>query len=133
MLAAAIDLGNLSGGATGTIELPWLKDDTGKPRRVQNGIPDPDKPGVIIPEGVRKIGKIIIIADADSEPGALTAHLVTATRRFQGQGLEVIIYWPLPGTDWNNVLLGRKPEGELFGRGRGAPASWRGRGQRGIS
>ena len=33
-LAAAIDLGNLSGRATGTIEQPWLSDDHGKLRKI---------------------------------------------------------------------------------------------------
>jgi hypothetical protein len=109
-LAAAVDLGNLSGGATGTIEHPVLKDADGKPRRVQNSIPDPDKPGLILPEGVRRI---VLIADNDSEPGALAAHLLTAVTRFLGLGLEVVIDWPAAGLDWNDVLLGgqrRKPE-----------------------
>jgi phage/plasmid primase-like uncharacterized protein len=57
---------------------------------------------VNLPEGVRTI---IIIADNDSEPAALHAHLLTAVKRFQGQGLEVSIHWPPSGSDWNNALL----------------------------
>ena len=108
-LAAAVDLGNLSGAATGTTEHPLLKDDNGKPRKIQNGIPDENAPGVIMPEGVRRI---IIIADNDSEPVALHAHIRTAVKRFRDQGIEVTIHWPPPGLDFNDVLQGRsrKPE-----------------------
>ena len=106
-VVAAVDLGNLSGGATDTIDHPLLKDADGKPRQIQNGVPDPNKPGVIIPKEVKEIR---IVADNDNEPGALIAHLLTATRRFQGQGLEVSLVWPPARCDWNNVLLGETPK-----------------------
>jgi hypothetical protein len=69
MLAASVDLGNLSGRATGTIQQPWLSDDHGKLRKIQNGVSDQSAPGVIIPDGVRSVA---IIADNDSEPPRCT-------------------------------------------------------------
>ena len=104
-LAAAIDLGNLSGQSTGTIELSFKgKDD--KPTGVQNGIPNENEPGVILPDCVKSI---LIIADNDSEPLALLAHILTAVRRWLSQGIEVVIDWAPAGLDFNDVLLGRKP------------------------
>ena len=101
-LAAAIDLGNLSGRATGTIEQPWLSDDHGKLRKIQNGVPDLSAPGVIIPDGVRSI---IIIADNDSEAFALNAHIRTAINRFLSRAIAVSVHWPPPGLDFNKLLL----------------------------
>ena len=101
-LAAAVDLGNLSGRAMGTVDHPWLKNNDGKPLKVQNGVPDLSAPGAIIPEGVRII---IIVADNDSEPVALHAHIRTALNRFLSQGIEASVHWPPPCLDFNDVLL----------------------------
>jgi hypothetical protein len=103
MLAAAVDLGNLAGQSTGTIELAWLKDTNGRPLRVSYGEPDLKAAGVIIPTGVKSI---IIPCDNDSEPIATIAKLRCAVKRFQAQGIEVTaLFWPPPGADWNHVLL----------------------------
>jgi hypothetical protein len=100
--AAAVDLGNLSGRATGTIEHPWLKDENGRPRKIPNGVPDPDAPGVIIADGVRSI---ILLGDSDSEFCATRAHFVTAANRFLGRSIETSIHWAPSGGDWNDALL----------------------------
>jgi hypothetical protein len=100
--AAAVDLGNLSGRATGTIEHPWLKDENGRPRKIPNGVPDPDAPGVIIPDRVRSI---ILLGDSDSEFCATRAHFVTAANRFLGHSIATSIHWAPSGADWNEALL----------------------------
>jgi hypothetical protein len=48
-LAAAIDLGNLSGRATGSVDHPSIKDADGSVLKIPNGEPDLTKPGVILP------------------------------------------------------------------------------------
>jgi hypothetical protein len=103
-LAAAVDLGNLAGRATGTRPHPVLKDADGRARRIQNGYPDLQQPGVILP--VAGIKGIILVADVDSESYATAAMLATATRRFQSQGLDVNVAWPnAAGLDFNDVVL----------------------------
>jgi hypothetical protein len=102
MLAAAVDLGNLAGRATGQIAHKTLVDPEGRPRRMPNGLPDPKSPGVILPDGIKNV---IIIADSDSESYATAALLAVAVRRFQAQELNVEISWPPTGKDYNQLLL----------------------------
>ena len=102
MLAAAVDLGNLSGRATGQIAHKTLVDPEGKPRRMPNGMPDPKAPGLVLPKG---ISSVIIIADTDSESYATAGLISVAVRRFQAQELHVEISWPPTGLDYNRLLL----------------------------
>jgi CHC2 zinc finger len=102
MLAAAVDLGNLAGRATGQIAHKTLVDPEGRPRRMPNGKPDPKAPGLILPQGIRSV---IIIADTDSESYATAGLLAVAVRRFQAQELNVEISWPPTGKDYNQILL----------------------------
>jgi hypothetical protein len=101
-LAAAIDLGNLAGRSTGTIEHPWSRGKDGKPVHISNGEPDLNSPGVIFPDGVEFV---IIPSDNDSEPIATIAKYRCAVKRFQAQGIKVALFWPPSGADWNDVLL----------------------------
>jgi CHC2 zinc finger len=107
-LGAAVDLGNLSGAATGTVEHPVLKDSDGRFVRIRNGVPDMQSPGMILPD--RGIKNIILLADLDSETYATAAHLRTAGNRFRAMGLNVDIAWPSAGKDWNDVLVGEMGE-----------------------
>lgn len=101
-LAAAVDLGNLAGRATGQIAHKTLVDPEGKPRRMANGLPAPNQPGVILPEGIKNV---IIIADNDSESYATAALLSVAVRRFKAMDLKVEVSWPPTGTDYNQYLI----------------------------
>jgi hypothetical protein len=102
-LAAAIDLGNLAGAATGPWPHPVLKDGDGKPARITNAMPDPSHPGIILPDGIKSI---ILLADLDSETYSTAAKLLTAGRRFRNSGIHVDIAWPLEaGKDWNDCLI----------------------------
>jgi hypothetical protein len=102
MLAAAVDLGNLSGRATGQIAHKTLVDPEGRPRRMPNGLPDPKAPGLILPPGIKSV---IIIADTDSESYATAGLISVAVRRFHAQDLNVEISWPPTGRDYNKLLL----------------------------
>lgn len=102
MLAAAVDLGNLAGGATGSKAHKHLVDMEGRPRRIPNGLPDPKRPGLILPAGIKSV---ILIADTDSESYATTALLNVATRRFHAQDLNVDLSFPPTGLDYNSYLL----------------------------
>ena len=101
-LGAAIDLGNLSGRALGSVAHRWLKGPDGKKKRIANGKPDPAAPGIIIPEGIRAI---VILGDSNSEALTTTAQIAVATRRFQDHGLDVTVDWAPWGLDWNQQLL----------------------------
>lgn len=102
MLAAAVDLGNLSGRATGNIAHKKLVDPEGRPRRMPNGLPDPKHPGLILPQGIKSV---IIIADTDSESYATAGLISVAVRRFHAQELDVEVSWPPTGQDYNQLLL----------------------------
>ena len=102
MLAAAVDLGNLAGRATGSIAHKKLVDPEGKPRRITNGKPDPKHPGLILPQGIKSV---ILICDTDSESYATAALLSVAVERFYAQELEVDLSWPPTGVDYNALLL----------------------------
>jgi hypothetical protein len=102
-LGAAVDLGNLSGRATATIQHPTELDRSGRRRRMPHGEnPDPNNPGVILPEGVRSV---ILLGDSDSEIFMTTAKMCVATRRFLDRGHEVAVHWAPKGLDWNNALF----------------------------
>lgn len=101
-IAAAGDLGVLSGGSTGAMPHPTLHK-----RVIPNGIPDPDRPGMAIPDQVKEL---IIIGDGDSDPANTRAHILTAARRHHGLGRRISIHMAPDGQDWNDVLMSA-PEG----------------------
>jgi hypothetical protein len=102
-LGAAIDLGNLGGRAMGIVNHPIEMTAAGGRTRMANGLkPDPEEPGVILPDGVRSA---ILIGDRDSETYSTVAKMMTAAARFTARGLEVALSWPLPGKDFNQMLL----------------------------
>jgi RecA-family ATPase len=102
-LAAAVDLSNLAGKATGTVPHPTLRDANGRPRRMPNGEPDPDQPGFILPDGVTEVW---LLGDYDSEVFTTAAMMAVAVRRLMGKGIQVHVHFPpTPGFDWNDHLL----------------------------
>ena len=101
-MAAAVDIGNLSGQSMGKVPHPHAVDPEGARLRIPSGLPDLDAPGVIIPDGVKSV---IIICDANSDQARTAAHYLTAGNRFEHHGLDVGLAWPPAGYDWNNVLI----------------------------
>ena len=102
-IAAAVDLGNLAGKATGAVPHPTLKDTDGKPQRMPNGEPDLDQPGFVLPEGVEQVW---LLGDYDSEVFFTAAKMAVGTRRLMGKGQEVHVHFPpTVDFDWNDQLL----------------------------
>jgi hypothetical protein len=101
-LAAAVDLGNMGGRAIGAVNHPTGKSADGRRARMPQGLrPDPDSPGMILPDGVRSL---ILIGDRDSETYATVAKMMTAAARFKANGLEVALSWPVKGMDFNEMI-----------------------------
>lgn len=102
-IAAAGSLGNLSGRSRDRVPHP-----TQAKRSIPNGIPDPESPGMPVPDPVREI---ILLGDADGGASInVRAHLLTAGRRHSAAGRTVSIHMsPLPAGedkfDWNDVLM----------------------------
>lgn len=96
-IGAAVSLGNLSGGAMGSTEHP---NDPSK--RVPNGIPDMDRPGMLLPACVREL---ILLGDGDSDPAMTKARLLVGGRRFRNMGLTVSVSMAAAGTDFADELI----------------------------
>jgi len=95
---AALSLGNLSGSGIGEGEPHPSR--VGK--RLPSPVPDPDRPGLVLPPVVRRV---ILLADADAgDPETAEVLLQRGARRFAGAGLSVSIARPPAGSDFNDVL-----------------------------
>lgn len=95
-VAAAGDLGQMSGGCTGTIHHPTLRKKT-----IPNAIPDEAKPGMAIPDEVKEL---ILLGDGDSDAANTRAHILTAARRHRAAGRVVSVHMAPPKMDWSDVL-----------------------------
>lgn len=102
-LCAAVSLGNLAGGSKGSRPHPKIAK-----RTIPNGVPDPERPGVRLPELVREV---VILGDGDSDPATTRAHLLTAGRRFRAEGREALVSMAPEGMDWNDALLAERAQG----------------------
>lgn len=96
-IGAAVSLGNLSGGAMGSTEHP--ADPT---KRIPNGIPDMDRPGMLLPACVKQL---IMLGDGDSDPAMTKARLLVAGRRYRAMGLGVGISMAPDGIDFADEML----------------------------
>ena len=96
-IAAAGSLGNMSGGAAGSVDHPWKKRRDGSSLHISNGLPDMEKPGVVLPAGVKRV---ILLGDSDSDAAATYAMLVCGARRFAAQGMETSVHMAPDGLDW---------------------------------
>lgn len=101
---AAGDLGNMAGRAEKSVRHPTLKHPNGRARSVPNDVPDPDDPGLSIPDSVEEL---ILLGDGDSEE-VLTRHAMTrAARRYSRPGRVIRIAMAPAGADFNDVLVAR--------------------------
>jgi DNA primase len=95
---AALSLGNLAGSGIGEGEPHPVR--PGK--RLPSPVPDPDRPGLVLPDVVRRV---ILLADADAgDPETAEVLLQRGARRFAGAGLAVSIARPPAECDFNDVL-----------------------------
>lgn len=101
-VASAVSLGNLAGGATGTLPHPKIAR-----RTIPNCDPDPEKPGAIIPPEVEEV---IILGDGDSDRPTTLAFLLTAGRRWQAEGRRVFYAMAPDGMDFNDALRARRED-----------------------
>jgi hypothetical protein len=99
-IAAGISLGNIAGGCTASVRHPTKRDASGKATAIRNGVPDMDKPGVVLPPDVRSV---ILLGDGDSEPVGTLAALATATRRYVAEGRTVAVAMAPAGMDWADI------------------------------
>jgi hypothetical protein len=73
----------------------------GRPVRLPSHIPDPERPGMFVPQEVREI---IILADNDSgDPAAAEMILLRAQTRWQAERRSVRVAWPDEGADFNDM------------------------------
>ena len=107
-LATSISLGNLVGSCTGSIDHPTLTDEkTGKPLKIRNGVPDMERPGVILPAGVREV---IVIVDSTSEPVSTRMGCLAFGRRCKAQGVAAAFHMSPAGADFDEVALAQMRE-----------------------
>lgn len=98
-LAAAYSLNNLAGSSLSHVPHPTI------PRRkIPDGRPDMDRPGVILPAGV---DEVVLLGDGDSDAPTTYAHMLCAARRFEAIGVRVLVAMAPAGMDWNDVLVAR--------------------------
>jgi hypothetical protein len=102
---AAGSLGHLGGGGEGQGEMHPVQIDPDRQRRLPSAVPDPARPGLVLPAECRRI---TLLEDADmGDPHAGAALLDRAVRRWtQIERREVLRAKPLPGTDFNDMLRG---------------------------
>ena len=98
-IVSAVSLGNLAGGATGSLRHPSGRG------TVPNGVPDMDKPGILLPD---EVSEVILLGDGDSDWIATHARLLTGGERFVRQDRTVSYHYAPAKTDWNDCLLDQK-------------------------
>ncbi|MBR0687329.1 DNA primase [Bradyrhizobium manausense] len=98
---AAGDLGNLAGRANTTIAHPSLKRPNNSPVRVPDRFPDPDDPGLAIPDSVEEM---ILLGDGDSEAFLTECAMERAARRYGRPGRVIRIAMAPSEADFNDVL-----------------------------
>jgi len=95
-IAAAVSLGNMAGRALASRRHP-----TDDKRRIMAGGPDPEAPGVILPDVVREV---VLIGDGDSNAATTRSTLMIAGERFRQQGRKVSVAMAPDGSDFNDLL-----------------------------
>lgn len=99
-IAAGVNLGNVSGKATGSLPHPDRPGAT-----VYNGVPLPEaEQTALVPPPVTRT--IILLIDGDSDKYTTLAKIVTAGRRFRDHfGVDVLTCHPGIAGDFNDLLM----------------------------
>jgi hypothetical protein len=80
---------------------PSLRRPNGQAQRLPGPVPDPDDPGLAVPDSV---AELVLLGDGDSEP-VLTQYAMTrAARRYQREGRMIRIAFAPAARDFNDVL-----------------------------
>lgn len=97
-VASGVALGNLAGNGVGR----GSPHPDGSGRHLPSERPDPDRPGIVPPAGIRRV---TLLADADGRDRAMTDALVRrAAAKFRLRGCHVRTAWPDAGTDFNDMI-----------------------------
>ena len=91
----------MAGRAVKTVPHPTLKRPNGRAMSVPNDQPDPDDPGLSIPDSVEEL---ILLGDGDSEPVLTRFAMLRAARRYSRPGRTIRIAFAPAGLDFNDVL-----------------------------
>lgn len=92
-----ISLNNMSGGAVG-VSTTHPKD---AKKRVPPVTPDPDRPGMILPDWAERV---TWLGDGDSDPYITAARLSCASARCKANDVRAMIAWADRGKDFNDML-----------------------------
>lgn len=104
---AAYSLDNIGGPAAGTVAhaTARVRDRRGRerPQQVKGPVPDLARPGLVLPETVRRV---LLLGDGDSDRFTTATALARAAARFRAAApdLDVSIAWAPDGQDFNDVL-----------------------------
>lgn len=98
---AAGDLGNMAGRAAASVMHPTAKRPNGRALSVPGPDPDPDDPGLAIPETV---DELVLLGDGDSDPVLTRFAMTRAARRYARPGRTIRIAFAPEGKDFNDVL-----------------------------
>jgi Toprim domain len=91
----------MAGRAVRSLAHPTARRPTGQPQRVPGPVPDPDDPGLAIPESV---AELILLGDGDSDPVLTQFAMTRAARRYARDGRTIRIAFAPAGQDFNDVL-----------------------------
>lgn len=95
---SALSLNNLAGAGLGH----GRRHPTIKGRRLPSEIPDPQRPGLVLPDGIKRL---TILEDADgSDPHATRARVARAVAKFRRPGLKIAVATPEAGKDFNDMI-----------------------------
>jgi len=100
---AAGDLGNMAGRAIAAVTHPTAKRPNGRPLSVPGPDPDPDDPGLAIPDSVCEL---VLLGDGDSDAVLTRFAMTRAARRYARPGRTIRIAFAPEGQDFNDVLQG---------------------------
>lgn len=90
---SAISLGNMAGAA---LRRPH------DPPRTLSPVPDPARPGLMLPDGVREV---LLLRDADGKnPADIDIFIRRAATKFSRAGLVVRVATPENGSDFNDLV-----------------------------
>jgi hypothetical protein len=102
---SACNLGNLGGGAAGTVPHPTRRGPGGRPERVPGAVPDLAAPAIAIPDSVTDL---VLLGDTTSDPFTTRLALARATARYARPGRTVRVAWAPQGEDFDDPLRAAK-------------------------
>jgi hypothetical protein len=91
----------MAGLSAKTVPHPTVRRPNGRTINIPNDQPDPDDPGLSIPDSV---DELVLLGDGDSEPVLTRYAMRRAARRYARPGRTIRIAFAPAGRDFNDVL-----------------------------